>query len=69
MTQNQIKILKLEKEIELLRSFVIGLAGRDREGQYRPSFVKRILKSLRQETPLHFVGSDSFLNQLNSSHD
>lgn len=57
-------ITQLKKEVHLLRSFVIGFAGKDREGGYRPEFVERILRA-SEERPVHTLeGRDTFLSQL-----
>lgn len=50
----------VEKEVQLLRSFVIGLAGKDPEGNYKPEFVERVLKSLDEKPQYEFTGSQSF---------
>src|SRR3990167_8380347 len=42
----------LQKEIELLRSLMIGLIGKEKEGRYNPQFVKKILRA-SQEKPFH----------------
>ena len=54
----------LKHEVELLRSFVIGFAGRDKEGSYRPEFVKKILGALNEKPRHTFSGSASFLRKL-----
>ena len=55
---------ELRKEVELLRSFVIGQTGRDSEGEYKPTFVKKILKAA-QEGPVHeFKNANSFLRHI-----
>jgi len=51
----------LEKEVELLRSFVIGIAGKDKEGNYKPEFVDRIFSALRDKPEFKFRNSKSFL--------
>lgn len=57
-------ITALRREIKLLRSFVIGAAGKDDEGQYRPEFVRKILAA-SAETPKHrFTTAQSFFKQL-----
>lgn len=57
-------VRELQKEVELLRSFVIGQTGRDREGEYKPEFVRRILKAA-QDPPTHeFKDADSFLKDI-----
>ena len=64
MSRTELKVLKLEKEVELLRSAVVGLVGRDEEGDYRPSFVKRIWQSVRQTPPYEFKDANSFVTHL-----
>ena len=38
--------MTVQQEITLLRSAVISIVGRDKEGEYRPEFVKGTLKAL-----------------------
>lgn len=64
MSQTEIRVLQLEKEVELLRSAVFGLVGRDEEGRYRPSFVKRVLSSASEKPRFEFRGTGSFLKHL-----
>jgi len=60
------KTRKLEKEVELLRSFIIGQTGRDLEGSYRPEFVEDMLKALLDNDAEHkFTSKNSFLKYLN----
>lgn len=59
--------ITLEKEVELLRSFVIGIAGKDKEGEYNPEFVDRIFRALKEKPDFKFTGSKSFLHQLDKS--
>ena len=58
------KTRELEKEVELLRSFVIGQAGKDPEGRYNPAFVRRILKATKEEPTYEFKNTESFLRHL-----
>ena len=51
----------LKKEVRLLRSFVIGIAGKDSEGEYRAEFVERILKAASKGATKTFKDSQSFL--------
>jgi len=63
-TYNQSTINILQQELNMLRSLVIGTVGKDKEGNYNPQFVKRILKS-SEEKPVHvFENKTSFLKQL-----
>lgn len=64
MSQTEVKVLQLEKEVELLRSAVFGLVGRDEEGDYRPSFVKKIWRALGEKPIYKFKNPDSFLAHL-----
>lgn len=54
----------LAREVQLLRSFVIGCAGRDSEGNYRPAFVRRVLKALDPLPQHRFTSPRTFLQQL-----
>lgn len=45
---------ELKKEVKQLRSFVIGQVGHDNEGEYKPAFVKRVLKGPKRKTHLYF---------------
>ncbi len=58
------QISKLEREINLLRSFLIGIAGKDSEGNYRPEFVRKILKAARGKKEFVFRDKRSFLSRL-----
>lgn len=55
---------RLEKEVKRLQSFVIGMAGKDPEGDYKPAFVKRVLKAAKEKPIYIFKDSKSFLKQL-----
>ena len=55
------KTNELRKEVELLRSFVIGQAGKDSEGEYNPDFVRKVLKAATEEPKYEFKNIDSFL--------
>ena len=59
--------VSLEKEVELLRSFVIGIAGKDNEGEYKPEFVERVLRALKDKPEFEFTNSKAFLSQLDKS--
>ena len=61
------KVRKLEKETTLLRSFIIGQAGRDPEGEYRPEFVKRILRAVEEKPKYEFKDAQSFLKHIRGS--
>ncbi len=67
-------IKKLNKEVEVLRhdmrrvEKVLFAATQDPEGEYRPSFVKKILeRSNKQEPAYRFTDKDGFLKHVRSS--
>lgn len=39
----------LRREVGILRSFLIGVAGKDKEGNYNPKFVEKILKTSQSD--------------------
>lgn len=55
------KVITIEQEVSLIKSFVIGLAGKDREGNYRPEFVKRVLEALSDRSRYSFTNATGFL--------
>lgn len=55
---------KMMRELKALRSFVIGMAGKDKEGIYQPKFVQEVLESADEPTTHKFVDPSSFLKQL-----
>ena len=57
------RIEDLQNEVSQLRSFVIGQAGRDPEGNYRHEFVKKILKAIDDKPEYEYSGRGS-LRQL-----
>lgn len=57
-------IRKIQEELRLLRSSVIGMIGKDREGVYRPAFVRRIQRALREKPEQIFRDEKSFLEHL-----
>ena len=54
----------LSQEITMLRSFIIGMAGKDAEGEYRPEFIKRILKASLEKPTHRYAGHGSLLKLL-----
>ncbi len=56
----------LSREVNALRSILIGTIGRDAEGEYRPSFIKKILKESHSKPVGQFTDSASFLKSLRS---
>lgn len=71
-TQTLIK--KLNKEVEILRhdmrhvKKVLFAVAQDPEGEYRASFVKKILERLDEKKPMYrFTDKDSFLKHVRSA--
>lgn len=54
----------LSREVAALRSFVIGMAGKDSEGRYNPQFVKRIVQASKEKIADQFEDAVSFLQRL-----
>ena len=54
----------LKEEIRALRSFIIGALGKDHEGEYRPEFVRRVLKAARKKAVFTFKNKKDFLKQI-----
>lgn len=61
---DKINTANIQEEIKLLRSFVIGIAGKDKEGEYRAEFVKKIFRTFREKPRYVFKDKESFLRQL-----
>ena len=64
MTTATNDIKHLQKEMILLRSFLIGVAGKDREGSYNPAFVTRVLRATIDKPVHQFRDARSFLKHL-----
>ena len=58
------RLEEIYKEVRKLRSFLIGIAGKDKEGNYNPNFVKRILKANKPKADYVYKDNESFLNHL-----
>ena len=56
--------LTLREEVMLLRSAVIGLVGKDDEGEYRPEFVREVFKDLKRKPTLTFTTPEKFLEDV-----
>ncbi|MGD0697811.1 MAG: hypothetical protein ABSB82_23595 [Terriglobia bacterium] len=56
----------LAQEIGMLRSAVIGVVGEtDPEGDYRPEFVKKVLRlARRKQAGVRFTNASDFLNKI-----
>lgn len=54
----------VKEEIRIVKSLLISLIGRDPEGNYRPEFVKEILKASKEKPKYSFQSQKHFLTQL-----
>lgn len=62
-TKSTAKVKDIESEIIALRSYIIGVAGKDKEGNYRPEFVKKVLSAVRDKTDYKFENPEKFIKQ------
>jgi len=58
------KSTNLIEEVKALRSFLIGILGRDKEGEYKPEFVRKVLRAARKKAVFTFKGRRDFLEQM-----
>jgi len=47
-------------EVKMLRSVVIGLVGRDPEGEYKPEFVEKMLDLMKGPADGKFMSPEDF---------
>jgi hypothetical protein len=60
----KVNIADLQREINLLRSFVVGYVKKDKEGKYRQKFIKDSFRAIREKAEYAFENKISFLNHL-----
>lgn len=58
------KVTDMCQEIGLLRSAIIGYIGKDADGEYRPEFVKKLLRDAREDGVCVFKSKKLFLQSL-----
>ena len=63
----KVNLRDIQTELELIRSFMIGLAVKDEEGEYRPEFVKRMKKLVKEKSTHTFTNTQDFLRQIRKS--
>lgn len=59
--------LTTKQEISLLRSAVIGLVGKDAEGEYRAEFVESTFAALKRKPARRFTTAKKFLRDIERS--
>lgn len=57
-------MIALEKEVRMLRSFAISIVGKDPEGEYRPEFVRKILRTANEKPQFRFSSAKAFLAEI-----
>jgi hypothetical protein len=60
-TSSSERLKLFNQEVALLRSFVIGLDGKDDEGNYNPEYVRRVLTLARKPNNTSFKSKKGFL--------
>lgn len=55
---------RIEKEVRSVRSFLISVAGKDKEGNYNSKFVREIQKAANEDPIQKFKNAESFLQAL-----
>lgn len=58
------EVASLRRDVGQLRSLLISVVGRDREGAYKPAFVDEILRSASEPAMRRFKDPASFLASL-----
>jgi hypothetical protein len=56
----------LKDEVKLLRSAVIGLVGKDQEGNYRTAFVREMFSDLKRKPTQSFENGADFLKKIST---
>jgi len=58
------ELVNLEQKVQTMRSLLICLIGQDKEGEYRPEFVRKILGAIGEKAEYSFKDEKTFLSQL-----
>jgi len=56
----------VQRDLNMIKSILIGMLGRDKEGDYNPDFVKKILKSEQKPAKYVYTGGKDLLAKLRS---
>lgn len=54
----------VQREIALLRSYVVSVAKKDSEGAYKPACVARVRNALHEAPTKRFKGANAFLKEM-----
>jgi len=63
-TKEAQKLNKLEREVKVLKSFMLNLVPYDNEGKYKDSFLKQIGIASKSVDVFEYNGKDSLLKRL-----
>ncbi len=58
------QMARLRREVSALRSLMIGVVGKDKEGNYRPQVVREILEASAESATYRYTGKGSLLAKL-----
>ena len=59
------RLTVLQKEVRLLRSTLVSMVQKDKEGEYNPEFIERMLAASKEKPTRAFINARSFLADLN----
>lgn len=54
----------LKKEVAFLRSVLASIAIKDREGEYKTRFIRKIRQAVQEKADYSFGNPNAFLSQL-----
>jgi len=58
------EVAALREEVRVLRSAMVSVIGKDKEGEYRPEFVRQVLQAAGEKSTYLFKNAKSFLSEL-----
>lgn len=70
MPTKTIELTKLKHDVDLLKSAVLWFIGRDLEGEYKPGFVRKLLRLSKEPAIYEFDTVKDFMKDLQKrKHD
>lgn len=60
----QNELTNLKREVKMLRSLVVSIVGKDREGSYKPEFVRAMLEATQEKPEFTYKDTQSFFHAL-----
>lgn len=61
------ELKNIKQELGILRSAIISIVGKDKEGRYRPELVKEIIDTAKEKPEFVFKNAETFLSQIDSN--